>query len=150
MKKTERYIKVTGNRFAAPESVRLFFNNKEIKMNSHWQSEIGYAYYTNKEKCLKLIKQFIRTRTSLGNSPIKSQLMCFVDTSNSVYNLTGYNGYCNQFDIERKLELYKGFKEAQPLFEVRTRTLDGNYRPINERDDEKEIEKPKIKGIFFK
>jgi len=142
------YITYTANSFCAPESVKVFFRKTEIRMPYRYQSEIGYAFYTDKEKCTKLVKQFIRQKTSLSSKRDNKQIMCFKDSNGEIYNITGWHGMVNQHDIIEKLRIWKGFKQALPEIQVKTTILDGNYKPVETKTEIQE--RPTITGVFFK
>lgn len=150
MKKTEKLIsfQTPQKGVLAPELVKVLFAGKVIKFGPITQGEIGYYYITNKKRAIELVKRFLRQKSNLSSKVKAKRQMVFIDSERTPYNITGYQGYVNPYDIKEKLALWKEFKTAIPAMNIKTVTLKGGYKVESIVDEIRE--RPKIIGICFK
>jgi hypothetical protein len=124
----------------SPESFKLFYKGKEVKLSDDERFNMGYAAITaGKAEVLKHIKRWTRKKSTFAKHE-HMPILAILSDDNSEYYHIGVR--VNRYNITDKLSVYKWIKEAfnAGRFSTKTTTakLDANYKPYDVREVQQE------------
>lgn len=123
-----------------PESFKLFYKEREIKLSDDERYNMGYAAITKgKQEVLKHIKRWTRKKSTLAKRE-HMPILAILSDDNSEYYHIGVR--VNRYNIQEKLSAYQWIKEAFNAGRFATKTitamLDANYKPYNVQEVQQE------------
>ncbi len=135
----------------APESFKLFFKGKQVKLSSYAIDKYNFGYIAiteGKTGVLKAIKQYIRKETSLSDNRNTIKNLAIRTNDGSYIKLSHPYGYgkVNIYNVSDKLEVYKDLKKAykdnNSNISMTTGHMDHNGKMS--KGVEQEIQKPAL------
>jgi len=124
----------------SPESFRLYYKGKEVKLSDDERFNMGYAAITKgKQEVLKHIKRWTRKKSTLAKREYMPILAILSDDNSEYYHI---GVRVNRYNMMEKLSVYQWIKEAfnDGRFAIKTTTakLDANFKPYDVQEDQHE------------
>jgi hypothetical protein len=143
-KKLFSNISFQASRYA-PEQFKLFLFNKPVVMTHNTTHKLGYTLATKgKAELLKEIKKLFRSKAGLFKT--KESCLLVIPQKHNDNEYIYINLQVKRYDIQEKLYVYKELKRVlkdtnyvNPV-KIESVQLDGNYKPINKKDQTEILE----------